>query len=141
VITTENIGRCPRCHRFLVAEELSSHQCKIEPKRWVEEIFLEGITDSTENGDGDTVTVGFGLDGRYYRFVVCKHKPPHSLKSRWVTGKNESPEGNSTRARALSSLRDIQSPSNVGTRVGYLVVWSFCCYQSFGRNYKLPTPE
>lgn len=85
MITTENIGRCPRCHRFLVAEEIANHECKIKPERWVEEIFLSGITDSSDNEDGDAVRVGFGLDGRYYRFVVCKHKPPHSLKSRLVT--------------------------------------------------------
>jgi hypothetical protein len=101
VISAENIGRCPKCNQFLVGEERASHICKLRPERWVEEIYFNGITDSSSNEDQDQVRVGFGLDGKYYRLVVCKHSPPHSLKSRWLTGKDESRQGNSTLAEIL----------------------------------------
>ena len=79
VIMTENLGRCPRCHRFLIGEEFSHHQCEITCNA-VKEIVLDWITDRVEDHNRDTVLVGTGLDGIYYRLVVCKHNPPHSTK-------------------------------------------------------------
>jgi len=67
---------------FLVAEEMSIHTCKTELKRWTETIFVESINDSVKNEDEDLTTIARGLDGVYYAFVLCKHVPSHSIKSR-----------------------------------------------------------
>lgn len=76
-----NVGRCPRCHKFLVAEEEKSHVCKI-PYQGVKSIFFDWLMDETEDENHDKVRVGTGLDGYYYRLVVCKHNPPHSCLKR-----------------------------------------------------------
>ena len=82
-----DVGRCPRCHKFLVAEEEKTHTCRI-PCEGAKSIFLDCINDPIEDDNGDTVRVGKGLDGYYYRLVVCKHNPPHSTKRRF-TGPND----------------------------------------------------
>jgi hypothetical protein len=74
-----NVGRCPRCHKFLVAEEEKSHICSM-PCQGALSIFFDHIHSAIEDDNGDTVRVGKGLDGYYYRLVVCKHNPPHSAK-------------------------------------------------------------
>jgi hypothetical protein len=76
-----NVGRCPRCRKFLVAEEQDSHVCKIACQG-VKSIFFDCINDAIEDDNGDTVRVGKGLDGYYYRLIVCKHDPPHSYLKR-----------------------------------------------------------
>ena len=105
MIATENIGRCPKCHQFLVGEEIANHVCKIEPKAWVEEIFVDHINETVENADGDQVVVAKGLNGVYYRLITCNHSPSHSLKSRWLTGKDGSRQDNRASAPVLLSLR------------------------------------
>jgi hypothetical protein len=74
-----NIGRCPRCHKFLVAEEVYSHSCEIEFKG-VKEILVDHCYSTGKDGNLDTVFIAKGLDGFLYRLVVCKHNPPHATK-------------------------------------------------------------
>jgi hypothetical protein len=78
-----DVGRCPRCHKFLVAEEEKSHQC-ITPCQGAKSIFFDHITDAVEDENGDSIRVGKGLDGYYYGLIVCKHNPPHSTKRRFT---------------------------------------------------------
>jgi hypothetical protein len=78
-----NVGRCPRCHKFLVAEEKATHLCRVQCNG-AKSIFFDCIDDPIQNDDGDTVRIGVGLDGYYYRLVVCKHNPPHSAKRRFT---------------------------------------------------------
>lgn len=101
VTVTEDFGRCPRCRQFLIAEEKKAHKCNFEDMlvRGCEELVLDHITDLGQDRNGDHVHLAWALDGILYRLVVCKHNPPHAAESRQVTGKNRSPEGNSTRAR------------------------------------------
>ena len=74
-----NIGRCPRCGKFLVAEQYEAHTCDFRdvPIQDCKEIVLDHMTDCGMNKDGDNVTLGWGIDGTLYRLVVCKHKEPH----------------------------------------------------------------
>lgn len=83
-----NMGRCPRCHKFLVAEEAESHVCKI-PYQGVKSIFFDWMMDATEDENGDIVRVANGLDGYYYRLVVCKHNPPHTPKWTSIVPSND----------------------------------------------------
>jgi hypothetical protein len=78
----QNVGRCPRCKRFLIEEEMKAHQCDFRdiPLRGGKEIVLDHITDLGMNRDDDHVLLGWGLDGRLYRLVECKHNPPHGMK-------------------------------------------------------------
>jgi hypothetical protein len=46
--------------------------------------FFDHIHSAIEDDNGDTVRVGKGLDGYYYRLVVCKHNPPHSPKRKFT---------------------------------------------------------
>jgi len=83
-----------------MGEEVADHVCNIAPERWVEEIFVDHINEAVENADGDKVVVAKGLNGVYYRLITCKHDPSHSLKSRWLTGKDGSRQDN----RALAEI-------------------------------------
>jgi len=77
-----NIGRCPRCREFLVAEQQTSHVCDFRdvPIRACREIVLDHMTDCGMDKNGDGVTLGWGIDGTLYRCLICKHNPPHSTK-------------------------------------------------------------
>ncbi len=62
----ENVGRCPRCNEFLVAENRDGHVCR-------EYIAVKGIdidyffeTDSTEG----KVIIAKGIDGTLYRLTL-----------------------------------------------------------------------
>jgi len=73
----ENAGRCPRCHAFVIAEQLATHTCRI-PTKGAKRIFLDWLdTDSFLNQNGDSVRMAKGLNGTLYSLVVCKHNPPH----------------------------------------------------------------
>lgn len=77
-----DIGRCPRCRKFLIAEEYESHTCDFRdvPLKGCKEIVLDHMTACGVDKSGDNVTLGWGIDGTLYRLIVCKHNPPHSTK-------------------------------------------------------------
>ncbi len=80
----ENIGRCPRCRKFLVAEEYESHKCDFRDIgiRDCKEIILDHMTDCGFDKNGDKVTLAWSLNGVLYRLVECKHNPPHRTRPR-----------------------------------------------------------
>jgi len=75
----KNIGRCPRCGKFLIAEDYESHTCDFAdiPIRGHKEIRLDHMTDCGTDNNGDNIVLGWGLNGILYRFVICPHKEPH----------------------------------------------------------------
>jgi hypothetical protein len=75
----ENIGRCPRCNGFIIAEQLEEHECDI-PIKDIETIIADSCCNMGSDENGDKVTTALGIDGTYYRIIVCKHNPPHSTK-------------------------------------------------------------
>jgi hypothetical protein len=95
-----NVGRCGRCGAFLIGEQSKSHTCDVGIKDVVD-IYLDWMTDGVTNENGDLERTALANDGTLYGLILCKHKPSHAAESRWVTGKNRSLEGNSTRARVL----------------------------------------
>jgi len=74
-----NAGRCPRCHKFLIAEQKETHTCQVSVND-VQEIVLDYVTEGTRDENGDLVRVAWGLDHILYRLIICKHNPPHSGK-------------------------------------------------------------
>jgi hypothetical protein len=89
ISSPENTGRCPRCHVFVIAEQLASHKCKI-PTTDAKTIWLDWITDGYTDENNDFVRTAKSLDGTLYGLILCKHNPPHSLESRWLTGNRQS---------------------------------------------------
>ncbi len=94
---TENLGRCPQCKQFLIAEEQKTHKCNFSdiPILDCEELVLDHITDSGQDRNGDHVHLAWALNGTLYRLLVCKHTPPHSAKRKF-TPEDTKHEGNST---------------------------------------------
>lgn len=84
----ENIGRCSRCRTFLTSEQVGSHNCHIAIKGTAE-IYLDWIADGFTDENGDHVRMATSIDGTLYSLILCKHNPPHSLESRWLTGKDD----------------------------------------------------
>jgi hypothetical protein len=84
-----SVGSCPRCHKYLMAEDYDTHKCDFEslPILGCNEIVLDHLTDSGEDENGDQVHLAWALDGMLYRLLVCEHNPPHSAKRRF-TGEN-----------------------------------------------------
>jgi hypothetical protein len=82
----ENVGRCPRCNKFMVAEEWDEHKCDFKdiPLTDCKSIILDHITDFGQDKNGDHVYRAWALDGVLYRLVVCKHNPPHSAKRKFT---------------------------------------------------------
>jgi ssDNA-binding Zn-finger/Zn-ribbon topoisomerase 1 len=90
VSTTENIGRCPRCHKFMIAEQSKTHVCdksksdvcdfSNRPFVGCEELVLHRLTDSGEDSNGDHVYLAWGINRILYRLLVCKHYPSHSAE-------------------------------------------------------------
>jgi hypothetical protein len=78
-----NVGRCSRCHKFVIAEQRETHRCTLDIKR-VEEIYLDWIIDPVQNENEDSVRVAMGLDGVLYRLIECKHNPPHTTKRQFT---------------------------------------------------------
>jgi hypothetical protein len=88
---TENLGRCPRCRKFMVAEEWSNHECDFDDYeiRGCKEIVLDHITDSGLDKNGDRVHLAWALDGMLYRLLVCSHNPPHSAKRKFTPDRDD----------------------------------------------------
>jgi hypothetical protein len=90
VSVSENVGRCRRCHAFIISGQ--KHVCDFRniELQGCEEIFVDHITDSGKSRDGDHIFLAWGLNGTLYRLAVCKHNPPHSTK--WeFTGDDKRP--------------------------------------------------
>lgn len=73
----ENAGNCPRCGVFVIAEQSGLHVCNI-PTKGAETILLDWIGDGFTHENGDYIRMAKGLNGILYRFILCKHNPPHS---------------------------------------------------------------
>jgi hypothetical protein len=86
VNSTNNLGRCPRCKRFLIEEETKTHQCDFRDidLQGGKEIVLDHITDLGRDRNDDHVLLGWGLDAILYRLVECKHNPPHGTKRQFT---------------------------------------------------------
>ena len=84
--TAQNLGRCPRCHKFMIEEESRSHKCDFRDIELSDgkELFIDHITDIGRNRNDDHVSLAWGLDGTLYRLVECKHNPPHSTKRKFT---------------------------------------------------------
>ena len=101
-----DVGRCPRCNKFLIAEQKETHRCSV-PIREVKEILLDWINDGVQNEDEDTVQVAMGLDGVLYRLILCKHNPPHTTKRNFTC--EQTKRGlDRTRSLVLLPLRRIR---------------------------------
>lgn len=79
---TQNVGRCPRCRKFLIGEESASHICNFEelPIVGCEEIVLDRLSESGTERNGDHVYLAWGKDNILYRLLVCNHRPAHTAK-------------------------------------------------------------
>jgi hypothetical protein len=92
-----NVGKCPRCHRVLIAEQVSSHYCCI-PTSGAKTIFLDWLDEDFTDENDDQVRLGKGLDGTLYSFVLCKHNPPHSNQNRApLTARGQKPPRDNAR--------------------------------------------
>lgn len=80
-----NVGRCTVCGKFLIGEQGESHKCEIEIKE-VKDVYFQWMTDGITHKNGDLERTGLAFDGTLYGLYLCKHNPPHSLESRWLTG-------------------------------------------------------
>jgi hypothetical protein len=81
----ENVGRCPRCGRAIIEEQLASHKCNIAVKG-AETILLDWIADGFTDENDDYVRMAQGLDGTLFELVLCRHNPPHSAKRNFTGG-------------------------------------------------------
>jgi hypothetical protein len=119
VSTTENIGRCPHCHKFMIAEESKTHVCdksksdvsifSNRPLVGCEELVLHRLTDSGEEKNGDHVYLAWGISGILYRLLVCRHNPPHSAK-RGFTG--------------YGAKQGLDTPSRMSPTLPHGAVWA-----------------
>lgn len=93
----ENLGRCPRCHKFIIAEQLENHKCKPSktPILGCEELIIDHITDSGKDEYGDQIHLAWGRNGTLYRLRVCKHHTSHNT-NRFVTDHDTNREGDVT---------------------------------------------
>ncbi len=96
VSATQNLGRCPRCNRFLIEEDVKTHECDFRDirLRGGKEIILDHITDIGRDRNDDHVLLGWGLDAILYRLVECKHNPPHTAKRPPLTSCGKPPLDN-----------------------------------------------
>ncbi|MGD0177745.1 MAG: hypothetical protein ABSC50_13080, partial [Candidatus Bathyarchaeia archaeon] len=85
-------GRCPRCKKFILAEQIKTHKCKVK-LNGVKELYLDSwVMKDHTNDDGDSLMVAMGLDGYLYRLILCTHNPPHSLKPQVLMDKDRPPD-------------------------------------------------
>jgi len=76
----EDVGRCQRCGKFLIAEEFDSHKCDIKISD-VKEIVVDHYHEfSQPDPEGHRLILAQGLDGVQYWLVECKHNPPHNTR-------------------------------------------------------------
>jgi hypothetical protein len=83
-----NVGKCPRCGEFLIAEQLTNHKCKISFKD-VQDVTIDHYYEMiSRDAQGHRTVIAVGIDGTLYRMTVCKHNPPHGATKRKFTGEN-----------------------------------------------------
>lgn len=98
-----NAGRCPRCHAFLIEEELATHRCRTQ-LQGVATIMIDHYFETHADDEGHKILFARGFDGYIYRLVVCKHNPPHTA-NRKVTDNDTNHEGNVTLLQVTLPLR------------------------------------
>jgi hypothetical protein len=78
----QNLGRCPRCGKFMIAEQQRSHRCDFRaiPIQGCEELVLDHITDSGKDENGDYIHLAWGQNGMLYILRVCNHHPLHAKR-------------------------------------------------------------
>ncbi len=76
----QNVGRCPKCNKVLIAEQYGDHVCTRSPRKTplkgAKTIAIDHYFE-TQTDNGDTVLIARGLDGFFYRLVRCFHTPLH----------------------------------------------------------------
>jgi hypothetical protein len=75
VSTQMNVGRCPNCKEFLIAEELANHKCIQKPKRLqgIETVMIHNYFETHADKEGHKILFAKGLDGWLYRMIICEH--------------------------------------------------------------------
>jgi len=113
VSLTDNIGRCQRCRKFMIQEEMTKHQCDYRDIQIsdAQELLLDHLTDLGVDRNGDHIYIAWGLDGIFYRLVECKHNPPHATKRKF-TGCGTKQGLDRASARVLYSLCRTLFPVN-----------------------------
>ncbi len=71
------IPHCERCRQSFIDEELDGHDCSPITIA-LQEIGIDRMYGFTTNKNGDKVHLAKGLNGIIYRFVECRHNPPHT---------------------------------------------------------------
>jgi hypothetical protein len=81
-----NVGNCPRCGKFVIAEQLEHHDCRISFTD-VENITIDHYYEMiSKDEEGHTRLIAVGLDGTLYKMTICTHNPPHGATKRKFTG-------------------------------------------------------
>ena len=78
-----NVGRCPTCNAFLIAEDLANHRCKMR-LQGTATVMIYDYFKTHADREGHKIVFAKGLDGYLYRLVICKHKPPHTAKRKFT---------------------------------------------------------
>src|SRR5579872_2652376 len=78
-----NLKECERCRKTLIHEEFPTHVC-VPDITGIREIMID-YSYETVTKDGDRKIVAFGLDGRIYDLIICKHNPVHKSKNPNIT--------------------------------------------------------
>ena len=99
-----NIKECERCRKTMIEEEFPNHVCTpylTGIKEIIIDYFYETVTK-----DGDRKIVAFGLDGRIYDLIQCRHNPLHKSKNPNLTFATRRP------LTERKSDRDLPEPKN-----------------------------
>ena len=81
----DNVGRCPRCNQFIIAEDVNMHVCDIQITD-IKTVIVDSCYTVGTDKNLDEVTSALALDGTLYRLILCKHNPPHGATKRKFTG-------------------------------------------------------
>lgn len=80
-----NVGRCPRCGKFITEEQECTHKCDIRITD-VKDILVDHYYELTEcDSEGHRILCALGLDGTFYKLVECKHNPPCNTQIKWLS--------------------------------------------------------
>lgn len=72
----QNLTKCPRCNKHLIAEEFNEHECNT-PFLGIIELGIRFWYEVERDTNDDRVFMVKGIDGILYRLIQCEHNPPH----------------------------------------------------------------